>query len=187
MTIGSHQSTIGKSQVHLTPRWILDALGPFDTDPCAADPRPWDCARINYTEADDGLAQAWKGRVFLNPPFHRYHIAAWLECMSIHNNGIALVHARTETEWFQYIWDCASALLFLAGRVTFLKQDGTPQTITDPSSKHFGKIANSGAPVVLAAFNRHNASALASCGLKGHFVPLVDASGNRIGRNGVAA
>jgi len=39
MTLGSHQQTIGKSQDHLTPRWIIDALGPFDLDPCAADPR----------------------------------------------------------------------------------------------------------------------------------------------------
>jgi hypothetical protein len=41
MTLGSHQQSIGKSQVHLTPRWIIDALGPFDLDPCAATVRPW--------------------------------------------------------------------------------------------------------------------------------------------------
>jgi len=44
MTFGSQQKTIGTSQVHLTPRWIIDALGPCDLDPSAADPRPWDCA-----------------------------------------------------------------------------------------------------------------------------------------------
>ncbi|MBX3579991.1 MAG: hypothetical protein KF723_22535, partial [Rhizobiaceae bacterium] len=60
MTLGSHQSTIGKSQVHITPRFIVDATGPFDLDPCAADPRPWDCAAANITEAEDGLATAWQ-------------------------------------------------------------------------------------------------------------------------------
>ncbi len=30
MTLGSHQRTIGATQVHLTPRCIIDALGPFD-------------------------------------------------------------------------------------------------------------------------------------------------------------
>jgi hypothetical protein len=47
MTLGSHQQTVGKSQNHITPRWIIDTLGPFDLDPAAADPRPWPCARTN--------------------------------------------------------------------------------------------------------------------------------------------
>lgn len=29
-----------KSDIWLTPPHILDALGPFDLDPCAPDPRP---------------------------------------------------------------------------------------------------------------------------------------------------
>jgi site-specific DNA-methyltransferase (adenine-specific) len=38
MTLGSHQQCVGKSQIHITPKWIVDRLGPFDLDPCAADP-----------------------------------------------------------------------------------------------------------------------------------------------------
>ncbi len=38
VALGSHQRTIGASQVHLTPRLIIDALGPFDLDPCSVDP-----------------------------------------------------------------------------------------------------------------------------------------------------
>ena len=71
MTLGSHQTSIGKTQVHITPRWIIEVLGPFDLDPAAADPRPWDCAAVNYTERDDGLQQPWFGRLFFNPPFDR--------------------------------------------------------------------------------------------------------------------
>jgi hypothetical protein len=41
MTLGSHQTSIGKSQAHFTPRWIIDTLGLFDLDPCAGDPRSW--------------------------------------------------------------------------------------------------------------------------------------------------
>jgi hypothetical protein len=36
MTLGSHQRTIGATQVHLTLKWIIDALELFDLDPCAA-------------------------------------------------------------------------------------------------------------------------------------------------------
>jgi hypothetical protein len=32
MTLDSHQKTVGTSQVHLTPRWIIDELGPFGLD-----------------------------------------------------------------------------------------------------------------------------------------------------------
>jgi hypothetical protein len=49
MTIGSHQRSVGASQNWITPRWVIEAIGPFDLDPCAAHPRPWDCAKINWS------------------------------------------------------------------------------------------------------------------------------------------
>lgn len=183
MTMGSRQTTIGKSQVHLTPRRILDPLGTFDLDPCGNDPRPWDCARVTYTEKDDGLVLPWFGRVYLNSPFHRYQIAFWLRRMAEHDRGIMLVHARTETEWFQIIRQRAAALFWIAGRVIFCRPDGSPQIITKPTSKHFGKKANSGAPVVLAAFGYDDCDVLSelpppseaddvTAGLFGDFDPL---------------
>jgi hypothetical protein len=131
---------VGKSQVHLTPRWIVDRLGPFDLDPCAATVRPWDCARVNVTESEDGLSVEWVGMVWLNPPFDRYKVGEWIERLADHGSGIALIHARTETDWFAPIWRRASGLLFLRQRLKFWRPDGTEQE------------ANSGAPVVLVAF-----------------------------------
>jgi hypothetical protein len=158
MTIGSHQATIGKSQVHLTPRAIVDALGPFDLDPCAADPRPWDCAATNYTEAADGLSLPWFGRVWLNPPFDRYSVGDWMAKLADHGNGIALLHARTEAAWFLPAWRKAAVMLFLAKRIKFCLPDGTEQP------------ANSGAPVVLVAFGDANALAIRESGISGHLV-----------------
>lgn len=166
MTLGSHQRTIGKSQSHITPRRLLDPLGPFDLDPCASTPQPWPCAAHSFTEADDGLAQEWFGRVWLNPPFDRRLVGAFVQRLAEHGRGTALVHARTETEWFEPIWRAANALLFLAGRVIFHKPDGSMQTTAD------GKVANSGAPVLLCAFGRDDADVLALCGIAGVFVPL---------------
>lgn len=90
MTMGLHQCTVGTSQQHLTPRWILDPLGPFDLDPCASSPRPWDCAAENWTKR----ARQWFDKVWCNPPFHRYRIHGWPRVMGEHNRGIFQTHVR---------------------------------------------------------------------------------------------
>lgn len=110
MTLGSHQRPVGVSQVHITPRRIIDPLGVFDLDPCGNDPRPWDCAKATYTEAD----------------------------------------------WFQEVWNGATALLFLRHRVIFHRPDGSLCTT----------------PVILAAYGWEDADILAYCGIAGQFVPL---------------
>jgi hypothetical protein len=140
LTLGSHQTSIGKSQVHITPKWIIDRLGPFDLDPAAATVRPWNCAVTNITEAQNGLSVLWRGLVYLNPPFCRYEVGAWIQKLADHGNGITLLHARTEAAWFEPIWQSADAILFMGDRLKFCRPDGSEQP------------ANSGAPPILAAF-----------------------------------
>lgn len=168
MTLGSHQTSIGKSQVHITPRWIIDALGPFDLDPAAADPAPWRCAHENWSVRYNGMASdhPWHPLkfVWLNPPFDRRHVHDWIFKLAQHNNGITLLHARTETAWFQPVWRHAVAILFLRHRVIFCKPDGSAQTTSN------GKVANSGAPVCFAAFGPLARARLESCGLEGSLV-----------------
>jgi hypothetical protein len=158
VTLGSHQQTLGVSQSHFTPRWIIERLGPFDTDPCAGDPRPWDCARSNYTIADDGFSRPWLGIVFLNPPFNRYQVAHWVCKLANHGHGIALLHARTEAQWFRPIWEEASGILFLSRRIKFCRADGTEHE------------ANSGAPPVLVAFGADALKRLKGSGIEGALV-----------------
>jgi hypothetical protein len=153
MTLGSHQRTVGRSQVHCTPRWLLDRLGPFDMDPCAASPRPWDCATVNITEKDNGLIQPWRGRIFLNPPFNRYEVQQWVGRLAEHGQGTALLHARTEAGWFEPVWESASGILFMADRIHFHRPDGSCQP------------ANSGAPPVLVAFGEQDLACLRDSGV----------------------
>jgi hypothetical protein len=162
MTIGSHQKTIGDSQDWITPRFILDALGPFDLDPAAAEPRPWDCASESWSQ--DGLTKPWHGRVFLNPPFDRRVVGDWVAKLARHGDGVLLIHARTEAGWFEPIWQSASAILFLADRLHFHRPDGTRCK------------ANSGAPAVLAAFGGPNAVVLKRSKLAGILVETSPAA-----------
>lgn len=154
MTLGSHQRTVGKSQTHITPPWVMERLGAFDLDPCAAPaPRPFTYAAHNYTER--GLERDWFGRVWMNPPFDRYQVARWVKRLADHGNGIALLHARTEAAWFEPVWDSATAILFLADRLKFYGMDGCEQP------------ANSGAPAVLVAWGDANEHALRNPGFDG--------------------
>lgn len=156
MTLGSHQKTIGDSQIWITPKWIIDALGPFDLDPCSNYHQPWPCADCGFTER--GLDRKWYGRVWLNPPFHRYEVASWVRRLAEHNCGTALLHARTEAEWFEPVWAKASAILFLADRLYFHYPDGRRAE------------ANSGAPACLIAFGPEDADRLSKSCIAGFLV-----------------
>jgi DNA N-6-adenine-methyltransferase (Dam) len=160
-SMGSHQSGSMVSDVWLTPPGILEALGDFDLDPCAAPhPRPWPTAREHICLPQDGLAAEWKGRVWCNPPYSAEAVK-WLRRMARHSHGTALVFARTETGWFfETVWKEASAVLFLEGRLHFHRACGQRAP------------ANAGAPSCLVAYGERDARILGMSGLRGAFVKL---------------
>lgn len=159
MSLSAHQRPYrGATDVWLTPPGIIEALGPFDVDPCAAVNQPWRTAAVQWTETDDGLAQDWKGFAWVNPPFGP-EAGIWLARLADHGNGVGLVPARTETRWFvSQVWQRADALLFLHGRPHFHRSDGTRGA------------ANSGAPICLAAYGGVAIDRLVRSGLLGSLV-----------------
>lgn len=151
----------GNATTHdwLTPPEILQALGPFDLDPCASEHQPWATAALQFTIRDNGLSRPWAGRVWCNPPYGPF-AAKWLERCSDHGNAVAFVFARTETAMFQdHVWPKADAMLFLRGRVQFRLPGG-------------GRSGPAGAPSVLIAYGQNNAAVLRRCALPGAFVCL---------------
>lgn len=156
-----HNQSTGKDE-WLTPPAIIEALGPFDLDPCAAEKQPWATANRHYTS--DGLTQPWAGLVWCNPPYDA--ATPWLERCAEHNNAIALLFARTETRpWFNHIWPKAKAILFVKGRLTFFEFTcqtcGVAQSQHDKQSPDCGYIksgtavkgtSNSGGPSALIAY-----------------------------------
>jgi hypothetical protein len=159
MSMGGHQSAAMLKDEWLTPPCIIEALGPFDTDPCSPIKRPWDTAVHHYDINDSGLHHPWHGRVWLNPPYG-LEAALWLDRLAQHGNGIALIFARTETRmFFEHVWHRADALLFIEGRLHFHHVDGRRAA------------ANAGAPSCLVAYGALNVNALKQCQL-GAFVNL---------------
>ena len=158
--MGGHHSEKMKNDEWLTPPMIVKELGPFDLDPCSPVNRPWDTAKKHYTYIDNGIAQKWEGRIWLNPPYGK-EAGSWLRKLGNHKNGIALIFARTETDmFFKYVWKTATALLFIRGRLFFHYVDGTKAK------------ANSGAPSVLIAYDEYNSDILKKCNIEGKYIKL---------------
>lgn len=158
--MGSHQSSDAGKTEWLTPPVILEKLGSFDLDPCSPINRPWDTAMHHYTVLDDGLNKEWFGKVYCNPPYGS-QTSVWLNKLSKHGNGIALVFARTETEmFFEEVWNKADALLFIKGRLFFHHVTGERGS------------SNSGAPSVLIAYGSDCVIQLEKSNIEGKLIYL---------------
>lgn len=172
--IGGHQSAQAATVEWLTPPQIVGALGPFDLDPCAPIVQPYRTAARTFTILDDGLAQPWDGRVWLCPPYKTGIVDRWLARLAQHDRGTALIFARTETAAFsRYVWNRASALLFIKGRLWFRVGEGFSSLKTRRTFLAGDEAAgNSGGPLVLCAYGADDADVLATCKIDGAFVPL---------------
>lgn len=163
--MSGHHSAAAETVEWLTPPHVIDALGgadSFDLDPATPAVQPYPTARARYTRADNGLMMPWFGRVWLNPPYTSHEIGRWLARLADHGRGCALIFARTETEnFFSFVWERASAALFLRGRLNFHRTDGRRSS------------RNAGAPSVLCAYGTRDAEILAFAGIEGKFVPLT--------------
>lgn len=143
----------GKTNIWLTPKHIIDQLGPFDFDPCAAPkPRPFPTAAVMNSEDDaDGLSIDWFGRVWLNPPYGS-NARHWIQRLSTHGNGIALVFARIETQWLQPFLN--QGVFVIQGRLSFLRPDGSSET-------------NAGTGSILIPFGRKNIGSILMSEIEG--------------------
>ena len=132
-----------------TPRWIIDLLGPFDTDPCSPVVQPYEIAPISYNEEQDGLTHDWQGVVWMNPPYSRKPLRQFCEKMARHGNGLALLMNRQDNLlWQEVIFPSARSMLFMRHRVKFLRPDGTT------GSPFFGSASWRGATSATADCDR---------------------------------
>lgn len=119
-----------------TPRQYLDAavkvMGAIDLDPASSA-----AAQSNvragrwFSLEDDGLAQPWAGRVFLNPPYAMPTVKRFVHKLvdSVSSGAVSeailLTNNATDTEWFHTAAGACSAVCFTRGRISFLQtRDG---------------------------------------------------------------
>lgn len=122
----SHEAPVGESREWYTPPELFVALRlRFDLDPASPGPAvvPWVPADRHLTRSDDGLRQAWTGRVWLNPPYGQ-NGTRFVDRMLIHANGLMLLPARTETRIFQRAMASADTFCLLRDRLHFIRADG---------------------------------------------------------------
>ena len=143
-----------------TPKEIIDSLGKFDLDPCAPISPLWQTAKIMYNKSDDGLTKEWEGRVWLNPPYSKPLMWQFVEKLSEHGNGIALLFSRCDSHKFQdIIFAKATGMMFLRNRIKFFRPDGT-------------RGDSPGCGSILIAFGEENAEVLRTCDLTGKYVRI---------------
>lgn len=101
------------SDDYYTPRWIFDAMGiTFDLDVACPPEGPINVpAARYYTAADDGLAQPWEGRVWMNPPYSKP--APWVRRWINHANGIALLPCVKESGWVYELWQSDAKVVWI--------------------------------------------------------------------------
>lgn len=119
-----------------TPSQHIEAaravLGDIDLDPASnVIAQAIVLARRYFTRDDDGLAQVWSGRVWMNPPYSQPLANLFIEkLIAAYLSGqvpaaICLMNASTDTGWFHEL--ASHGLVCLTrGRISFLGPDGRP-------------------------------------------------------------
>lgn len=122
-----------------TPAEYIEAarhvMGGIDLDPASsAAANAVVRAATCYTVNDNGLRQAWAGRVWLNPPYAVGMCDKFTNKLCYHvdaghvTQAIVLVNNATETRWFRRLAESAAAIVFTRGRVRFWRESGDSST-----------------------------------------------------------
>lgn len=99
-------------------------VGGFDLDPCSTAENA-KCSKF-FTKEDNGLAQEWKGKVWVNPPYGRA-IYNWVRKCSeeVKKEKVEaiylLIPSRTDTKYFhEFLYQKETVeLRFIKGRLKF--------------------------------------------------------------------
>lgn len=134
--LGTIRGTEGTGEFELyTPAVYIEAarqvLGEIDLDPATNEiaQRTVRAARY-FTALENGLAHDWHGRVWLNPPYHRELLPAFVDKLVDEidagrvDAAVMLTNNCTDTHWFRHAARTCQAICFTAGRIGFIRPAG---------------------------------------------------------------
>ena len=89
-------------------------------------------ADVYYTKEDDGLAQDWRGNVWMNPPYSSALIKAAVDKLLEHwkageiNRAVVLTNTDSSVSWWRKLAAAAHTLAFPPERIQFWHPDAAP-------------------------------------------------------------
>jgi len=111
-------------------------------------------AKTFFDKDDDGLAQEWKGTLWLNPPFKADLAKAFVHKLCESHKAkdvpqaVLLTNNNTDTKWWHEAADTCAAICFTHGRIAFYNPAGETASPTNGHTLfYFGKR--------LAKFKKH--------------------------------
>ena len=129
--------TLSNSNEWYTPALYVDAarklMGGIDLDPAS-------CEQANeivnastfYTKEDDGFSKAWRGRVWMNPPYGVVdgvsNVSRWSsKLIESYKSGevtsaVFLLNSLTSASWFEPLFD--HSICFVRRRIRFISPSG---------------------------------------------------------------
>jgi phage N-6-adenine-methyltransferase len=115
-----------------TPEKYIEAvravMGSIDLDPASSETaNKLIKAKKIYTKDENGLDQKWSGNIWLNPPYSRGLIDAFMkklaESKTDYDQACFLVNNATETKWFNTVGVVVDAFCLIKGRVKFWQDE----------------------------------------------------------------
>ena len=115
-----------------------EVMGGIDLDPASCDEANEVVKADKYfTKEISGLAEKWSGRIWLNPPYSRDLMPAFIAKIKESyldgevDQAVILTHNNTDTTWFHSLAGIASSLCFSKKRIKFYRGDEAPASPTN--------------------------------------------------------
>ena len=124
----------GNNEWYTPPAYIEAArkvMGSIDIDPASSEKANSIVGALTfYTSNEDGRRKAWPGNIWMNPPYAQPLVSDFCDLLVKKfwakeiKQACVLINNATETNFYQQLASCCSAICLIKGRVKFLDEDG---------------------------------------------------------------